>query len=223
MISKSCSRCKEIKSLDSFHADNSRKDGLQPYCKSCRKIAQQKHYVENKEQFNEKQAIHRLRNKDEINRYSRNRYEKNKEKESERKKKYYQKNKEMIDARNKKYNEQNKEKRQSRAQIYYQQNKDRIKLVSNAYRFNNPELNRNASAKRRAIKESNGIFVISKKELKALYESDCFYCGSKGKIELDHVLPIIKGGRHSIGNLVAACQSCNRSKGAKLLVEWINK
>ena len=34
------------------------------------------------------------------------------------------------------------------------------------------------------------------------------------------IMPIIRGGRHSIGNLLPACGSCNSSKGAKLLVEW---
>lgn len=36
----------------------------------------------------------------------------------------------------------------------------------------------------------------------------------------DHVVPIRRGGRHSIGNLLPSCNRCNLSKAAKLLVEW---
>ena len=48
----------------------------------------------------------------------------------------------------------------------------------------------------------------------------CAYCGSKDKIEMDHVVPLSKGGRHAIGNLLPACFSCNRSKRARFLSEW---
>jgi len=41
IISKRCSRCKEIKSLSEFHRDKSQKDGLKSYCKSCHKAYNQ--------------------------------------------------------------------------------------------------------------------------------------------------------------------------------------
>ncbi|WP_431863023.1 HNH endonuclease [Microbacterium algeriense] len=37
---------------------------------------------------------------------------------------------------------------------------------------------------------------------------------------LDHVMPIARGGSHSIGNLTAACARCNLSKGALTVMEW---
>lgn len=48
----------------------------------------------------------------------------------------------------------------------------------------------------------------------------CAYCGSDDRIEVDHVIPISRGGRHAIGNLVPACIYCNRSKNDSLLIEW---
>ncbi len=45
----------------------------------------------------------------------------------------------------------------------------------------------------------------------------CQYCGvqlTKDTVTLDHVVPESKGGKRSFDNLVAACQSCNESKGA---------
>ena len=44
----------------------------------------------------------------------------------------------------------------------------------------------------------------------------CQYCGHKGdSLTLDHVIPRSRGGKDSWDNLVAACVSCNISKGNK--------
>lgn len=175
MTSKSCSKCKELKSIESFQIDKSRKDGLQPYCKECRKNHQKNYYLTHKQKFNEKQKLNRMLNKDAINEYARNYYQLHKAKQSERKR---------------------------------------------IYNLKNPEVAKNASAKRRSRQMKNGIYLVTSKELKSLYKSNCFYCGSNEKIEIDHIIPISRGGSHSIGNLVPACLSCNRSKNNKLLVEW---
>jgi len=37
---------------------------------------------------------------------------------------------------------------------------------------------------------------------------------------MDHVVPLIRGGRHSVGNIIPACRSCNSSKGGKFIIEW---
>jgi len=48
----------------------------------------------------------------------------------------------------------------------------------------------------------------------------CIYCGISGKLTLDHILPISRGGPDIIENTVMVCKSCNSSKGAKRLYEW---
>ncbi len=45
----------------------------------------------------------------------------------------------------------------------------------------------------------------------------CQYCGSKGELTFDHVLPRSRGGITSWDNVVAACSPCNLKKGNKLL------
>lgn len=50
----------------------------------------------------------------------------------------------------------------------------------------------------------------------------CTYCGERGKkLQCDHIKPASRGGTHEDDNLTTACEPCNRSKGAKLLEEWI--
>lgn len=73
---------------------------------------------------------------------------------------------------------------------------------------------------RDALKKGNGIFKVSIKELNTLYNSACVYCGSTERIEIDHIIPIVKGGTHSIGNLTSACKTCNASKNKDFFTVW---
>ena len=41
----------------------------------------------------------------------------------------------------------------------------------------------------------------------------------RARPELDHVHPLYWNGPHTADNLVPACLSCNRSKGAKMLAD----
>lgn len=41
-------------------------------------------------------------------------------------------------------------------------------------------------------------------------------------LTMDHVIPLSRGGDHSIDNIVPSCFSCNASKGNKLLSEISN-
>lgn len=46
-------------------------------------------------------------------------------------------------------------------------------------------------------------------------EFKCQYCGSKGDMTFDHIVPRSKGGRTTWENVVASCQKCNLRKGSK--------
>ena len=131
-----------------------------------------------------------------------------------------QNDKDKNAVRHKRYREANKEKVRQATLNWQINNPESYKRSKNKWRLENPEKFRSLKQKRRAKIRENGTFVISGKEIKRLYESSCFYCGSDNQIEIDHVIPISKGGRHSIGNLVSACKKCNRSKTNKYLVEW---
>jgi 5-methylcytosine-specific restriction endonuclease McrA len=48
-------------------------------------------------------------------------------------------------------------------------------------------------------------------------EFSCQYCGAKGDLTFDHVVPRARGGVTSWENVVAACSKCNLRKGARSL------
>jgi 5-methylcytosine-specific restriction endonuclease McrA len=48
-------------------------------------------------------------------------------------------------------------------------------------------------------------------------EFTCQYCGSRGDMTFDHVIPRARGGKTIWENVVAACGPCNLKKGSKLL------
>lgn len=51
----------------------------------------------------------------------------------------------------------------------------------------------------------------------------CHYCGRQmgpRALSMDHVVPLIRGGRSSRGNVVPACKECNNNKKSLLPVEW---
>jgi 5-methylcytosine-specific restriction enzyme A len=51
----------------------------------------------------------------------------------------------------------------------------------------------------------------------------CHYCGRPvptKEMTLDHIVPLIRGGRSVRGNVVAACKTCNNRKKYLLPLEW---
>lgn len=148
--------------------------------------------------------------------------------------KYYKQNKEKIDNKSTKWQKNNPELRRlyvsnwkarnpekvkQSKQKWQAENKEKIAGQKNAWRLLNMEKGRLYASNRRARKLNAGVFLLSDKELKKLYSLPCVYCGNKCE-QIDHVIPLAKGGRHSIGNLAPSCRSCNQSKGSKFITEW---
>lgn len=57
-------------------------------------------------------------------------------------------------------------------------------------------------------------------EVLRLLAQPCAYCGTTEDVETDHVVPLSRGGRDAIGNLVPCCDPCNRYKFNRFITEW---
>ena len=114
-----------------------------------------------------------------------------------------------------------KERSRRQARAWYRQNRERAlahKKVDPSAIANN----RHQASKRRARLEDIGGQISPRdwSRLQIRYRGQCAYCHQAQATEQDHVIPISRGGNHTIGNVLPACRPCNRSKQAHLLVEW---
>lgn len=145
-----------------------------------------------------------------------------KARERERKRARHAANRERERARNRAYVEANRDRVQERRRSYREANRDTLSEKRRAYYSANRDRAIELWHARRAAEAGVPVFVIVPKDWRRLLAATaCAYCGADdGPLTVDHVVPLARGGRHSIGNVVAACLPCNQSKSDRLLSEW---
>ena len=96
-----------------------------------------------------------------------------------------------------------------------------VRAQSCRYRQRHPEAKRAQEARRRARKRgATGLSDLTHAqwlEIQAAQDHRCYYCGKrrKGKLTQDHIIPVSKGGSHTLHNVIGACGPCNSRKGTK--------
>lgn len=195
IITRICKKCGIEKPINEFGKESSKKDGIRPWCKSCAIQAANNWRINNPEKARET---------------DRKAYEKiNKEKKREYGKKWYHENIEKIKEKLREY------KLKRGDEISRKANERTKKWIAE-----NPEKRAEQQRNRRARKHNNGGTITANEweNLKRKYNYTCLCCGKREpdvKITLDHVIPLILGGSHSIDNAQPLCFSCNSSKQAK--------
>jgi 5-methylcytosine-specific restriction endonuclease McrA len=76
------------------------------------------------------------------------------------------------------------------------------------------------NARRRARRAAATTYTVAPRDLRRLYSSPCWACGSTDQVQWDHIIPLTRGGSHGIGNALPLCKPCNCSKHGQLLAEW---
>jgi 5-methylcytosine-specific restriction endonuclease McrA len=107
---------------------------------------------------------------------------------------------------------------------YSLQHRDEIAVKNKMYRARDPDAIRAARWRRkmRLRGVSGNVTPAEWRERIAYFNGHCAYCGEQMiRPTQDHMVPISRGGAHSIENLVPACMSCNSRKGTKNLLEYL--
>ena len=198
---------------------------------------------ENRDKLNKQSLELYHKNKEKYQKARDSYCENNKEKINEYHKEYYLENKVRLNIINSEYYKNNKEKMNSIGKKYYTENKEHLRKINKEYVKNNKESIKKYKKKwssgidgKLSKKVSNHIRnskiritndkTITKKSLENLLlkqNNKCKYCNidldfnTAFEVHLDHVIPISKGGHHSINNIVFSCKSCNLKKHDKII------
>lgn len=190
---KRCTCCEQEKPTSEFGKCSKLPDGLNIYCRDCNRAKSQEWRAANRERNNESQ---------------RNRYHADTEKSRTYKRE---------EAR------RNREQRKAYAVKRRAENYDRVLEIERASRTRNKEKNRPAKNARQQIrnrKVQGATHIIAAKDLRRLYSQPCAECGTMQNLSIDHIIPLSRGGSHSVGNMMTLCRSCNASKNARTIMEW---
>lgn len=195
---KICPQCGEAKSIEEFHVNNARKDGHTVYCKECIAANAREYYLRNKEKC------------------------------KERYRKWKAENKERVRERDKKYREDNPDIEFNKQKHYRETHKEKLYAKGKKYRYEHRDYFYNKARERKLLKKgvSDGTVTLDAEQtLFELQNGKCDYCNCDLSIvgkHLDHIVPLSKGGIHTINNVHWVCPKCNLSKSDKTEDEWFD-
>lgn len=228
---KLCSKCEIEKPVSEFHKRPDRKSGLKSQCRSCCKKSAKKHYEKNKETILKHNMIYREENKEQLAKQKQIYRSNNKEQIQKSQRTCYQNNREARIERMREHYKINKKELLKQKREYWEANKKELNKQQRQQRIINPEKFRNwgrkAKRKRRALKLNAPIENFSHIEV---FERDnyiCQLCGRKTRPDyknynhakypnLDHIIPLSKGGGHTKLNTQCVCHQCNMQKNNKI-------
>lgn len=211
-----------------FYRRTASKDGLQSVCIPCRKVIKAKEYADHRE---------------EITARRRQRYADNPGPHKEQARQYYHEHRDVCLARVLVYQARHKHEKTEYDRLYYAKNQEKRAVQRKRWYKANPErVNHNrrrwieanvdkARLMRRAIthryraRKRAATGAHTGDDIRRQYVAQngkCWWCDQElnGSFDVDHLVPLSRGGSDAPENIVIACQYCNRSKGGKLPHEW---
>lgn len=203
---KKCWLCKEIKPVSEFYKNSSRKDGLCSECKECKRKS-------NKEWTSKNPEIKKVLERKWIL--------ENKEKRKNYLKDYLKKYRTTkLMSGDSKVSKDFSKKAASSSRKYYSKNIEKERLRQKKYTQLHPEKTRFRAKNRKArIKGANGKITYDEwKTVLEKYKYTCLCCKRNDVVlTMDHVVPLVFGGRNTIDNIQPLCKSCNSRKNTKII------
>jgi 5-methylcytosine-specific restriction endonuclease McrA len=243
---KACTKCGAEKPADRHHFPPVGK-GLRPRCRPCWQEHEREYFWANRERKREiatgvRQRADKARRKEKLDAWRAANPDKvrfndlrrsariktdptERAKASERQRRWRENNPDKVRSqRRERYKDPEVAQRSREATRRWRQaNAETAREKDRQYRAAHPEYVIEHAERRRArLLRAEGDFTGN--DVIALIKSYgrvCYYCSTKlKKFQVDHFIPLSRGGSNWPNNLVIACQPCNGSKAAKMPWEW---
>lgn len=190
---KRCPRCKETKPLSAFSRCSRTKDGLQCYCKECQRILGK--------EWRSSPGV-----REATNAYRRKWL--TPEKNREYHQRYNEKHPGYAARKTQKWRADNPEK--------LAEQRAKMPEYGREWRARNPDKVLDWTHKRRALKAKTASVPVNRSEVAERDNWRCHICGQKvtrKNWSLDHLVPLSRGGTHTMDNVALAHLRCNLRRG----------
>lgn len=189
---KACGKCFAVKALAQYNAARREVDGRQSACKACKTATSAQWYAANRERA------------------------------SDSSRQWYSTHREQADEYRREWESVNRESRAEGHRRWYAANRERAADRSRSWRLRHPEryltAARHYAANRRARIAAATIIPFTVDEMLAHWADldlyGCAFCGGPYE-DIEHLVPLSRGGEHSLANIVPSCIECNRGVGGK--------
>ena len=217
---------RENKRNKQYYQEN--KEQLKQYYQENKERMKQ-YYQENKERIIEQRKHYYQENAEQLKEYQKEYRQENAERLKEYQKEYRQENAEQLKEYQKEYRQENAERLKEHIKQYRQENAERYKESYKKY-SQTEKFKKNRykiMLKRRSYKHKVNFIPHERKAILDRDNWKCCNCGIKvhddrdrpytpDKANIDHVIPISKGGDSEPNNLQTLCRTCNLSKSDKI-------
>lgn len=207
---KRCTKCRSEKPLTDFPSDRSRKDGLANKCRPCCYETWKSWRAKNLEHSQAYHRQYRAMSAEEKQARALARVFATSEDRARYQREWYERHANDV---------------KQRAREWRQANPERYSASTMARRRVHPEQHAQLAAKYRARKRANTVERVDYAAVIERDERTCHICGDAVDLSLpkyhpmsksfDHVIPLSKGGSHSMVNVKLAHFGCNSRKGAR--------
>jgi len=217
---KNCTKCLEPKSLDQFYKQAASKDGLNAQCRECRTTYDRKYYADNLEKERARNRERYAANFEKIIIANRKWAVANSERVRTNQHEWYTANFERLSVGYREWTVTNPERVRANQRRWQAANREKVREIKRRWKAANPEQVQLDAHRRRAHKKENEIFLVTPKDIRRIMAQPCYLCNDAPSVHIEHIIPISRKGRHSIGNFMGACEPCNLGKHDKYIVEF---
>jgi 5-methylcytosine-specific restriction endonuclease McrA len=138
---------------------------------------------------------------------------------------YYDKNKGVITEKQAEYRRKHPDRVKASKAKYVAENPEARKASTQGYVKRNPGKRADSVAAccRRRKQAPGDLTAEGIREIRAAHKEVCAYCFESGAKDVEHIIPLARGGHHTASNVVISCGPCNSKKWCHTLYKFLSK